>query len=257
MQTEKTESPKTLVNSGFRGIILAQCYGRVAAPRYGIPVTTRGYILDININGTAPSSPQPGYVYLVWAVGTPRYKIGRSKDPARRIEALNTQSCYPLKLLDSCFFKDCVYHEIRLHALLDKYRVHGEWFEIPQELPRATQEWFNNPKCIDAVVGHKPNTVVICNKNDRLKRKEIDDLATVFASNKIQIKIPDTEVGLRRALTLLGCIAKGTKLSGKPTWELIKLIGLKPRSSIQAQEWKKVLKSHLENLLATSREEQP
>lgn len=74
-----------------------------------------------------------GWVYLVHAEGTNRYKIGRSVNPILRAKDLEKQSPYPLKLLKTFHTPDCVTDEEVLHRKFDCYRVHGEWFELPTE----------------------------------------------------------------------------------------------------------------------------
>ncbi|NEP55987.1 MAG: GIY-YIG nuclease family protein [Symploca sp. SIO2G7] len=72
-----------------------------------------------------------GWVYLIHAVGTNRYKIGRSVNPVARYETLKKQSPYPLQILGSFWTVDVITDEARLHQHWEKSRVYGEWFENP------------------------------------------------------------------------------------------------------------------------------
>lgn len=71
-----------------------------------------------------------GYVYLVHAVGTDRYKIGRSVNPVARLEQLKGQSPYPLQILECFWSPDAAADEKGLHERFANNRVYGEWFEF-------------------------------------------------------------------------------------------------------------------------------
>lgn len=73
-----------------------------------------------------------GWVYLIHAVGTKRYKIGRSINPMSRLEVLKVQSPYPLKVIRTIWTVDAVEDERKAHENLKNYRVHGEWFEFEE-----------------------------------------------------------------------------------------------------------------------------
>lgn len=75
-------------------------------------------------------SGRSGYVYLIRAEGTQRYKIGRSVNPIARYQSLIKQSPYPLKIIDCLWTPDCISDEKFFHEALSSYRVFGEWFEI-------------------------------------------------------------------------------------------------------------------------------
>ncbi|MEA5595695.1 GIY-YIG nuclease family protein [Rivularia sp. UHCC 0363] len=71
-----------------------------------------------------------GWVYLLWAIGTNRYKIGRSLNPVARYQTINKQSPYPIKILDYFWTVDAIADEKIYHELNADCRIHGEWFEI-------------------------------------------------------------------------------------------------------------------------------
>ena len=73
-----------------------------------------------------------GWVYLIHAVGTRRYKIGRSVNPLARLETLKGQSPYPLQVIWTRWTFDAVEDERRAHQALAEYRVYGEWFEFDE-----------------------------------------------------------------------------------------------------------------------------
>ncbi len=73
-----------------------------------------------------------GYVYLIHALGTDRYKIGRSVNPVARFETLKKQSPYPLKIIECFWTPDAIADEKYFHEIgwLSQKRKHGEWFEL-------------------------------------------------------------------------------------------------------------------------------
>ncbi|MBW4598942.1 MAG: GIY-YIG nuclease family protein [Calothrix sp. FI2-JRJ7] len=79
-------------------------------------------------------SGRSGYVYLLKAEGTPRYKIGRSNNPLVRSQKITTQSPYPLIVKDCFWTPDCVTDEKCLHKLFSHCRVHGEYFEFDENI---------------------------------------------------------------------------------------------------------------------------
>lgn len=74
-----------------------------------------------------------GWVYLLWAQGTNRYKIGRSINPIVRHQTINNQSPYPLTMLDCFWSIDAVNDEKLYHEQNHVRRVHGEWFEVDDD----------------------------------------------------------------------------------------------------------------------------
>lgn len=71
-----------------------------------------------------------GWVYVIHAEGTKRYKIGRSQNPVSRHSILQRQSPFPLKLVSCYYTLDAITDEAQLHKKLVDLRVYGEWFEI-------------------------------------------------------------------------------------------------------------------------------
>lgn len=71
-----------------------------------------------------------GYIYLIHAEGTTRYKIGRSVNPIARCSNIQKQAPYPLKIILSFWAFDAISAEKRLHECFAEYRVFGEWFDL-------------------------------------------------------------------------------------------------------------------------------
>jgi predicted GIY-YIG superfamily endonuclease len=90
-----------------------------------------------------------GFVYLIQAEGTSFYKIGRTENIQKRIEALSQQqSPFELKLVDYFFSQQASKDERILHAQLHSRKIRGEWFNLPEEL--ATDRlWFKPQEWLD------------------------------------------------------------------------------------------------------------
>lgn len=71
-----------------------------------------------------------GSIYILHVSGTNKYKIGKSKDPLRRIKEIQTGS--PDKIIIERIIKVKNMHkeERVIHQIFQRYRTVGEWFEI-------------------------------------------------------------------------------------------------------------------------------
>ncbi len=78
--------------------------------------------------------PKEGIVYIVQAEGTPRIKIGRSAEGDKRLRALRSACPYPIICLRMINTTDMIGLEASIHARYAAYRIHGEWFELPEEM---------------------------------------------------------------------------------------------------------------------------
>lgn len=74
-----------------------------------------------------------GYIYLMHAQGTSRYKIGISKQLRQRQQAINRQSPFPVHVVDCYAVNDMRRAESYWHKRFDALRIYGEWFELPPE----------------------------------------------------------------------------------------------------------------------------
>lgn len=75
---------------------------------------------------------KPGFIYLIHAKGTNRYKIGlTTRSVEQRFAELNgSQSPYPLELLEFIETDNVTETEGHLHGKFALQRRHGEWFEF-------------------------------------------------------------------------------------------------------------------------------
>ena len=83
-----------------------------------------------------------GYVYFIQAENG-LVKIGRSDDVEKRFSALRTMSPIPVVLLHTVFSDNYVLAESYIHQELDRYRHHGEWFDLPENIIEWSQSLDN------------------------------------------------------------------------------------------------------------------
>ena len=107
-----------------------------------------------NFAADTVKSGREGYVYLVHAKGTGRYKIGRSTNPLKRYETLKTQSPYPLTVIKSFYTFDMIADEAFLHAEFGKFRIYGEWFEITWDISTIIHR-FNSITILNLTLARK------------------------------------------------------------------------------------------------------
>lgn len=84
-------------------------------------------------------------VYLINASSTNRYKIGVTSEERlhRRVKQLQTGSSDELVLVKNIKTKYATLIEKNLHALFNKHRTFGEWFELDNEHIKLFEEKCN------------------------------------------------------------------------------------------------------------------
>ncbi len=75
--------------------------------------------------------PNPGYVYFIKA-DNGLIKIGRTQNIGQRMKELKTMSPEKLTLFHSVKCINYIEAEKKAHFIFDVYRVHGEWFDVPE-----------------------------------------------------------------------------------------------------------------------------
>jgi len=84
-----------------------------------------------NDNAQPPKArDRSGWVYILRA--GPYYKIGQSKNVAKRIKQISPKMPFKVSLLYKIYTADRYALEDKLHARYEEYRVNGEWFKLPQ-----------------------------------------------------------------------------------------------------------------------------
>lgn len=73
-----------------------------------------------------------GYVYLIQAKNSNRFKIGMSENPEARLMQIQTMSPLELELI-GYYWSDSMYQEEqKWHTRLQEFRVQGEWFQLSE-----------------------------------------------------------------------------------------------------------------------------
>ena len=80
---------------------------------------------------TTNDSPHSGYVYILKA--GEHYKIGRTKEPPRRVPQLFIHLPFEARLWALFFVEDMYKTEAAMHKFYGKYHTNGEWFSLPFE----------------------------------------------------------------------------------------------------------------------------
>lgn len=75
----------------------------------------------------------PGFIYLVQAVGTDKFKIGRATDVTRRIRELQTSCPLKIRYVYHAYVQNANLCEMELHNKFSRQREIGEWFALTQE----------------------------------------------------------------------------------------------------------------------------
>lgn len=68
------------------------------------------------------------YVYLIFDGNY--YKIGKSKDPEKRLKSIKTGNANAVLI---CYANERIINEKQLHTIYFNYRVNGEWFDLNQK----------------------------------------------------------------------------------------------------------------------------
>ena len=86
----------------------------------------------------APVTMEPSFIYVIGG-DHGRSKIGISSNPNARMAQLSTASAFPLSFayIGAAQSNNATNIEHEAHAILDRYRVNGEWFSCPTEMAIA------------------------------------------------------------------------------------------------------------------------
>jgi len=87
----------------------------------------------------------PGYVYVLEDYDNGLVKIGRSKNPNKRISELIVGNAGTIITLNKIFCKDYVQGEKYLQSILNRYRLKGEWYSIPEEVIEWIRSFDTDP----------------------------------------------------------------------------------------------------------------
>lgn len=82
-------------------------------------------------DGKLEAIPHVGFVYLLRA--GPFYKIGKSKDPEKRIKQIKLQLPYPVEIVHVVASSNMSYLETHWHKQFSEKRTNGEWFLLTDD----------------------------------------------------------------------------------------------------------------------------
>lgn len=99
---------------------------------------------------------QQGYIYLLQAIGTNRFKIGKTAgNPYKRLSSIQTTSPYKLELLGVIETDHIDAKEEEVQQCFAPYRIQGEWFEFPAAILQQVLELFD-PQPLSKLRERKP-----------------------------------------------------------------------------------------------------
>lgn len=205
----------------------------------GVATCCRGYRMII-------SKSLRGYVYLIHAIGTPRYKIGKTRrEPSKRFLELNSsQSPYPLRLLGFYETDDIDRQEVRLHLLARQYRVHGEWFEIPEWWIEQLEKWFSKIEATRAPIKTWRQTVISSKTTNIGAEKDLEYKDIYGKAIDIVLSYPPDR--LRHLTTHLGNYISRNSFTSKGKAERISKLEIPSRAyAIKLQQFIKTARKDL------------
>ena len=118
-----------------------------------------------------------GHIYILKNEGIGYYKIGRSTQPRRRIDNIQTSNPYHIDTVGVFPVNNAVELEMFLHLQLARYRVRLEWFKLPDEI---LKELLENLKALEVEC-----TCEHCNPF-RVKPESLTDSIRMFSTSRTQ-----------------------------------------------------------------------
>lgn len=138
------------------------------------------------------STPQKGFVYLIKANESPRCKIGFSKNPFGRIKELQKTCPFTLSILHLITTHDMVGVEKHFHIMFDKYRVNGEWFDLPSDAIECFANYqLQEPKALSCYLPHSLSIAI----HDLMQDGEWR------TSSKIAMELKESKARITHAIT--------------------------------------------------------
>lgn len=98
--------------------------------------------------------PKLGTIYLLWAKGTDRFKIGYTyAGVEKRAAAIETSSPWPILVVAT--MPGRVYDEKTVQLEFKRFRTHREWFSLPEPEVWKLLERFGAVKGTPWLEGHR------------------------------------------------------------------------------------------------------
>lgn len=106
-------------------------------------------------------TPKAGYIYLVQAVGIPRFKIGKTQiSVLRRINELQTGCPLKIRYVYHACVEEMNRIEKELHSKFSSSRVIGEWFSLTHEQVSECIQLMQLVQCDESIVLPVENEIV-------------------------------------------------------------------------------------------------
>ena len=127
-------------------------------------------------------------IYFIRAADTTFYKVGyTAREPDDRLKELQTGSAHPLKV--EYIFEGSLDDEALIHEHLDRYKVHGEWFDL--SVPALFEVFVNKLFEPDTRINMKPVDSVTQSNHIKVFFEE----HVVFSKKKPVKPVDGTEFG--------------------------------------------------------------
>lgn len=97
-----------------------------------------------------PLKHDMGWIYMLWGVGTHSFKIGFTRENIDyRANIIMRYSPVPIKII--AYRSGTMVLERLVHTRLRQYRIHGEWFLLPELTLWSLLQWFLKGWDVDKV----------------------------------------------------------------------------------------------------------
>jgi hypothetical protein len=118
-----------------------------------------------------------------------RYKIGFSNDPKKRAVRLQTGCPFPIEVLAEIDADHDL--ELVLHQWFDRFRVCGEWFELPDAvikwLKGATEQDVLRVQSCLILLSHDLSSVIAQSDMDRIRKKCFQFFGESFGNQTVTL----------------------------------------------------------------------
>jgi hypothetical protein len=92
------------------------------------------HLLEKSQSMGAVDPDSSAYVYIIKSGSANHYKIGQTKDIQTRINQMKTGNPSNIHCIATIFVNDAIGLERHLHETLFPFKMHGEWFDLPEDV---------------------------------------------------------------------------------------------------------------------------
>ncbi|MEG4419398.1 GIY-YIG nuclease family protein [Microcoleus sp. LAD1_D5] len=167
-------------------------------------------------------TPKAGYIYLVQAVGTPRFKIGKTQiSVLRRINELQTGCPLKIRYVYHACVEEMNRIEKELHSKFSSSRVIGEWFSLTHEQVSECIQLMQLVQCDESILLPIENEIV----EEEAQVALVAQVAELVGLNGAILPEDVRSIALSNILRLLS-------EAGSASDEVIKLIPVNPDMAV-------------------------